>query len=357
MKNPNGYGTIKKLSGKRRRPFAVYITTSREIVDGKAKQVQKPIGYYATRQEAMIALAEYNKNPYDIDKRNITFKQVYDILLETKFNKMKRGAKNSYAIAYKHCSPLYNMRIKEIKTDHMQRLLDDNAHLSESALNNFKKLFNAIFAFSLKNDICEKNYAQHVEINSTYVPAQKDESVTREQVKMFWDNLGWTNESKKNNSRKLYLMDFVLVHLHTGMRPAELFGLKKEDVHLEERFINCRGTKTENAERIVPIHKDIMPLIAKRLENGNSEYLFPNTKGNKLTHSGYEGWFKPMCENFGLNITPHKCRKAFTSYAIASGMNPILVRKIIGHAGGLTEDVYTHLQIEDLVAEIDKFKI
>ena len=31
MKNPNGYGTIKKLSGNRRRPFAVVVTTGYEM--------------------------------------------------------------------------------------------------------------------------------------------------------------------------------------------------------------------------------------------------------------------------------------------------------------------------------------
>ena len=85
IRNPNGYGSIKKLSGKRRRPYAVVVTTK---YDAKAKdisflkealgdelfaevkekyekhidekvqggQVQKCIGYYETRPEAMIAL-------------------------------------------------------------------------------------------------------------------------------------------------------------------------------------------------------------------------------------------------------------------------------------------------------------
>ncbi len=33
MKNANGYGTVKKLSGKRRNPYAVLITTGYKIVD------------------------------------------------------------------------------------------------------------------------------------------------------------------------------------------------------------------------------------------------------------------------------------------------------------------------------------
>lgn len=40
MKNPNGYGTIKKLSGNRRRPFVFMISAN-----GK----QKAMGYFATK--------------------------------------------------------------------------------------------------------------------------------------------------------------------------------------------------------------------------------------------------------------------------------------------------------------------
>ena len=67
MKNYNGYGSISKLSGKRRRPWVVRVTTG-WVWDPdlmKNKQIQKCIGYYATRQEAIKALADYNADPFD----------------------------------------------------------------------------------------------------------------------------------------------------------------------------------------------------------------------------------------------------------------------------------------------------
>ena len=45
MRKPNGYGSIKKLSGTRRRPYAFVIS-----VEGK----QKPIAYFSTQVEAEI---------------------------------------------------------------------------------------------------------------------------------------------------------------------------------------------------------------------------------------------------------------------------------------------------------------
>ena len=68
MKNPNGYGSVVKLSGNRRKPFTARKTTG---WNDKGHPIYLTIGYYATRQEGLIALAEYNRNPYDIEQRTL----------------------------------------------------------------------------------------------------------------------------------------------------------------------------------------------------------------------------------------------------------------------------------------------
>lgn len=77
LKNPNGYGSVFKLSGNRRKPWAVRITTG---WTEEGKQTYEYLGYFTTRQEAMIALADYNSNPYDLSAGKITFKEVYEDL-------------------------------------------------------------------------------------------------------------------------------------------------------------------------------------------------------------------------------------------------------------------------------------
>ena len=52
MRKPNGYGSIKRLSGNRRRPF-VFVMSQQ----GK----QKPIEYFVTQTEAEIFAADYNR--------------------------------------------------------------------------------------------------------------------------------------------------------------------------------------------------------------------------------------------------------------------------------------------------------
>lgn len=71
MKNPNGYGTVTKLSGNRRKPWIV-----KEGKSGK----QKPIGYTSTKEEGLILLAQYNNDPWDIKTDKIIIDRLFEVL-------------------------------------------------------------------------------------------------------------------------------------------------------------------------------------------------------------------------------------------------------------------------------------
>ena len=78
MKNANGMGSVYKQPGKRRKPWVVRKTVRWEIDEktGRSKQIYKNIGYYATKQDALAALINYNQNPYDVDSHKLTFSDV-----------------------------------------------------------------------------------------------------------------------------------------------------------------------------------------------------------------------------------------------------------------------------------------
>ena len=101
MKNPNRYGTVTKLSGKRRKPWIV-----KEGTSGK----QKPIGYAATREEALMLLAEYNKKPWDIETDKITLQELFDLWLEKRAVKLGSANRSSLKSAYRHCSGLSKLK-------------------------------------------------------------------------------------------------------------------------------------------------------------------------------------------------------------------------------------------------------
>ena len=80
MRLPNSFGSVYKLSGKRRKPWAARKTVGWKTIEDtmQCHPVYAFIGYYATRAEALQALTAYNENPYDLKADTITFKEVYD---------------------------------------------------------------------------------------------------------------------------------------------------------------------------------------------------------------------------------------------------------------------------------------
>ena len=78
MKLPNGYGTVRKQSGRRRYPYAVYVPEGKQATkDGKLKTKYRHIGNVMTREEGIILLNQYhnaNKDCHNIQL--VTFENV-----------------------------------------------------------------------------------------------------------------------------------------------------------------------------------------------------------------------------------------------------------------------------------------
>ena len=175
MRLPNGYGNVSKLSGKRRNPWRARKTAGWEIDEKtqKAKQSYITIGYYPTRQLALQALSDYNKNPYELDANSITFAEVYEKWSEKKFDEISISNINGYKASYKMCEALYNVKFADLKLVHLQSVVDKSGR-NYPALKKLKVLFNQLFDFAVVNEIITKD-RQIVE----YVNIGKEEKSTK----------------------------------------------------------------------------------------------------------------------------------------------------------------------------------
>ena len=120
-RNPNGYGCVTKLSGRRSRPWCVKITT----YDSEGQAKQTPIGYAATEEEANILLAEYNNNPWNIDRERVTLLLLYQRWAEIKLPKLGKSNQSSLRAAFKHCSKYYGVKYRSLRSYHMQDCIDN----------------------------------------------------------------------------------------------------------------------------------------------------------------------------------------------------------------------------------------
>ena len=341
-------GSVFKLSGKRRKPFGARITVGWEVSEktGKAKQKYKSIGYYETRREAMIALAEYNNNPYDLDSKKITFAEMYELFLKEKFpneilTDSEKNNKKAYVMAYKHSDALHKMKFTEVRKSHMQDAID-NCPKGHSTKKKIKLLFGQMYKFAMENDVVEKDYSSFVSVPEN-TEATSRKPFTQKQIDFLWENVN-----------KYDFIDAVLIMIYSGMRPGELILIKNEDINLEERYMRG-GIKTKAGKnRVIPIHKKIHSLIENRMDD-NNEYLYVNSKGTKMIYATFlkHNW-TPLMKELKISHRPHDCRHTFATMMDNSGANKLSIKKIMGHAStDITDKVYTHKSIEELVKAID----
>lgn len=354
-KLPNGYGTIYKMAGKRSKPYRAMKTDKWRIdpVTGKSKQIRFTIGYYQSREDAMIALANYNENPYDIKADSITFSEVYEKWSESYFPTLSNPSSvRTVTAAYAYCNDLYDMRMKDIKVSHLEGTIL-NAQVGDSTKSRIKSLFNMMYKYAVAHDIVEKDYASVMFANGNPIKRSKTKEVipfSQEEIFLLWDNLD-----------NIAFADMILIGIYSGWRPQELAILKVADIDLEAGTM-LGGLKTDAGKnRIVPIHPLIKPLIENRMKEATamqSEFLFNDANGQQGTYMTYDKYrkrFEKVMKYLKLTHRPHETRHTFITKAKACNVDEYILKLIVGHAiNDITEKVYTHRTIDQLRAEMDK---
>ena len=349
MRLPNGYGSVKKMSGKRRRPYAVRKTVGWHVnpETGKSVQEQITIGYAATRAEGLQMLAAYNNNPFDIKASKATFQEVYERWSKEKFPTISKSNVKGYEASYRVCGTLYTKVFRDIRLMDLQFVVD-TCEKNYPTLKKLKGLFNQLYAYAMKNDICNKDYSEFVDL-SRYKdknPNKRDRNkFTKEQIARLWEL-----------AEDPYYQ-IVLMLIYNGCRISEFLDLKKENVHLEEQYFDVIASKTENDLRKVHIADKVLPFYKAWYEGSQCEYLLHTPDQKYFDYRNYyDSYFTPLMEQLGYDQTPHCTRHTCISMLTEAHVDQTTIKKIVGHSGAmtLTERVYTHLDIETLVEAINK---
>lgn len=343
-KLPNGFGTIKKLSGNRKNPYAAYPPTKEFNLNGSPVTVPA-IGYYSNWYSAYESLVEYNRHPYDLSSNDITFEQLYNLYYKTKYEEGKKkfsdSSKRSTIAAFKNCSILHSRRFKELRKGDLQSVID-TCLLKHSSLELIVNLFKGMYKYALENDIVEKDYSAFVQIN---IPDDDEsgEPFTQDELDILWENKDFPN------------VDSILIMIYSGFRIA---AYSKMEYHLNEneRFFKG-GVKTNSSKnRIVPIHPAIYE-FTKNIQNSplllstvhyRKQFFYPT-----LQSLGIE------CTASGKKHTPHDCRHTFSWLCDKYQVNDISKHMLMGHSLGndIEKTIYSHRTIEELRTEIEKIKV
>lgn len=345
-RNANGQGSVYKLSGNRRRPWVAAVTLGWEVNPdtGKAKQIQKPIGYYETKLLASAALAEYNQDPYDLAQKSLTFAEVYERWSSEYFPTLtNQSGVRTYKSTFMHSQPLHDMPMKDIKVAHLEDTIK-NAQVGDATKGKMKSMYNMMYRYAMKHEIVKTDYAAlcngvKVGVNAPKVPFSDAE------VQTLWER-----------REESYIIDMALIEIYSGWRPQELAILKTEDIDLEQLIISG-GMKTDAGKnRIVPIHSAIVDIVKMYYDPGN-EYLFKCEDGTNMTYDKYYNRFTKTMKLLDMDHAPHETRHTFITLAKKYNVNEYVLKRIVGHQiKDITEGTYTHRDIENLREEIEKIK-
>jgi len=178
------------------------------------------------------------------------------------------------------------------------------------------------------------------------------------------------------------LYPFFVLGLGTGMRMGEMLGLTWDCVDFESGMIYVRKTlcylpndgvaiyefhapKTKAGKREIPMTREVREVLLEQKKwkdrvavrhnprVGMENLVFCSKTNNPIHESNIRGGIRYLVqkmnrENPNLQMepfTPHSLRHTFATKAIAKGMRPKTLQKLLGHTSlQMTMDLYCHVE-------------
>jgi integrase/recombinase XerC len=158
------------------------------------------------------------------------------------------------------------------------------------------------------------------------------------------------NENTFEQSRDFLIFELLYA---TGMRQAELIGLKYIDVDVSQKQLRVLGKR--NKERLIPVSIDLVGLIDEfqHLKSNlglNSEFVI-------ITNSGKKAYPKLVYRSINSTLStittmdkksPHVLRHTFATHVLNNGADLNAVKELLGHANLSATQIYTHNTFEKL---------
>lgn len=319
MKNPNGAGSVYKLTGNRRKPWGVRITIGYNPDTGSPKQ--RLLGAYATRKEAIEALSAASYSP--VTAKNHTLDDIYRAWSEKKYPTLAPRTVRSYRDSWALLRQLHRCDAATVKLGQLQAVFDATGK-PKRTLEIARNVLAQVMNYAIKYEYTSsdrREMVRYIDLSAASAARTVKRSIfTASEITRLWEA----------NARD------PLILIYTGMRIGEYLALTSADIHADRVII--RSAKTDAGIREIPLLPNISPL----LRPVDQEYS--NFRKRVWT---------PLMESLGMRHTIHDTRHTFATLCTEGGMDPRHLKAIIGHKSqDVTEGVYTHISFPALQAAL-----
>ena len=349
---------------------------------------------YAKKKSVLLEKMDQLKNDYKktnlIIDNETTISNLLKIYIDNKYNGNiiieATYLRNLATLNIIKRLDISNMPIIKVKNNDISKDLLKLTNYSNSTIYKIKRLISKAFDIAITQNIITTNPFKVddliIKVKSNKIN-KKIEALTLEEQNLLLNELSHTDDRYKN---------VFYIALYTGMRIGEILALKKEDIDLKNRIIKVsktitkdkndkpilgETTKTYNSLRDVPIIKPLFPILSDLIsKEDNYLFLYNNSFISPATINAH---FKKLCKNANIkvfinpnktvytnneikkvnlktsSVNTHMLRHTFATRCIESGMNALVLSKILGHKKiEITLNVYTSVFNKLTIKEVDK---
>lgn len=359
MKRANGQGSISFIKG-RSKPYRALAPAKLEEYRYKSYL----IGYFKTKREAQQALNEWLTVPHS-DRPNMTLEQLFKEWKVTAYRDISMQTRGNYDAAWNRIKPLGGYKVRDIKTNDFQKIIDDiSDNYSLSMLGKIKTVCVMLEDFAVQNDLINKNYARFIKLPKK---EQKEKPIfTEDQVRII-------AKGARNN---VGIADQILVMIFTGWRIQEFCNLTQDSYNREEHTLTG-GLKTEAGKNRTVYIPDFLTHIVEKYANLPKSALFCEIR-ESIGEDGkreneYISWkttrfrfcFEKTLDRLGIardlpdgrKITPHSTRHTYNSLLFERGVNVETRMRLMGQVSEhVNKKVYTHAEKRILMQAVNSLK-
>lgn len=138
--------------------------------------------------------------------------------------------------------------------------------------------------------------------------------------------------------------DVAALILQSGMRPAELYNLKRENVFLEKGFLQVENGKTKSSNRKIWLSEKAADILRRRLERFKGEFLFPKGEkdGEPPTYP-LDRTHRATVRKLGFDFRLYDCRHTYATRELENGIDLLTLAAILGHSNLDELQRYAHV--------------
>lgn len=276
--------------------------------------------------------------------------------IETYKTNQKEITREKFVRRVNHCilEDLGSMRLEDVKPLHCQNILNKQAGNSVTQINEVYNALRFIFRTAVENDLIRRSPAEGLtKPAGTKTNRRSLTDRERELVRIV---------AKKKPKYVLFLL-----MLDCGLRPEEAASVMGQDIIVRDEIplLHVRGSKTANADRIVPIPAELYERIKDTPANS---YIAVYENGRQITASNrnrvWQAFRRDMNIEMGAamyrnqlqedlvsdDLVPYCLRHDYCSRLARAKVDIRTAQKLMGHSSiALTANIYTHIDQTDIL--------